>query len=325
MNNGTFQPSRLREKQIYYPKRRVAQVPSLNDKIVQHIIVDYHAYALMVKPLIKEASANTKGRGTDYGRDILIEHLRRFWRLHKKPPYILKGDVHSFFASIPHGRLLELIREHIEDADVRRIMESFVGLTERGSPLGLQQSQLTSNLYLSDFDHKIKEAWHEPFYGRHMDDFYVLSESRERLEEILNWAREYLGGIGLELNPKTAITFRSFDYLGYRFIVSDFGKVIVRLAPGKLKSKRRHLRKIADHLARGEIEPERAEAAYFGWRVHAIKARNARTQILKTDAYFDGYLQKAGYKLYIVPHEKGKIKWRVAVLAERGNNAKNNQ
>lgn len=123
--------------------------------------------------------------------------------------------------------------------------------------------------------------------------------------------------IGLELNPKSGIFYRSFDYLGFRYTVSGTGRVVVRLAPGKLKSKRRHLKKQVRELAAGEKTPEQLEASFFGWRVHASKAKNARTHIMNMDKYFDGLLREAGYRLYVYPYDKGKIKWRVSIVPER--------
>ena len=313
LQNGTFEPAPLRIKQIYYPKRRQAQVPSQEDKIVQHAISDTYAYFSLVAPLVKEASANTRGRGTDYGIDLLEKDLRAYWLKYRHPPYILKCDIHSFFASIHHERVFWMIDRYIDDEDVRKIMGKFVNLTKRGLPLGLQQSQLLANLYLSELDHKLKERMGVQFYGRHMDDFYILTETREKAETILSWVREYAGDVGLELNPKTGIFYRSFDYLGFHFTMSDSGKIIVRVAKNKLKSKRRHLRKMSGQLASGEIDTKRLEEAYFGWRQHALKAKNARTQVLNTDAYLDGMLRKIGYRLTIYKVSYGKVKWRVCV------------
>lgn len=186
-------------------------------------------------------------------------------------------------------------------------------MTELGLPLGLQQSQLLANLYLSEFDHRIKERWRMKYYGRHMDDFYILSDSKKKLEEILAWTHVYMDSIGLKLNPKTCICYRKFDYLGYRFIISDSGKIVIRLSKDKLKSKRRHLRKMVNDLSDGAITPKRLEVAYFGWRQHAVKAKNGRTQILNMDAYLNDMLNKIGYRLIIYKHPKGKIRWRVAV------------
>ena len=318
LQNGNFEPTPLRIKQIYFPKRRQAQVPSQEDKIVQHAIADTYAYFPLTAPLVKEASANTRGRGTDYGVDLLQKDLRAFWLKYHKPPFIVKGDVHSFFASIPHERVMLLIYRYLSDGDVQEIMRKFVNLTKRGLPLGLQQSQLLANLYLSELDHKLKERLGVEFYGRHMDDFYILCESREQAEALLVWIKDYVESIGLELNPKTAIFYRSFDYLGFHFTMSDTGKIIVRVAKDKLKSKRHHLRKLVGQLAAREITPQRMEEAYFGWRHHALKAKNARTQVLNMDAYLDGMLRKIGYRLIIYKVNHGKIKWRVCIAPTEG-------
>ncbi len=313
LNSGAFEPTPLRLKRIYYPKRRQAQVPSQEDKIVQHAIADEHAYYPMVAPLIKEASANTRGRGTDYGVKELQEQLRRFWNRHHKQPWILKCDIHHFFYSIPHGRANALIDRYIKDEAISAIMKKFVALTGRGLPLGLQQSQLLANLYLSDLDHKIKERLGFTFYGRHMDDFYILAETEAELRKALDWIREYVASIGLELNPKTAILYKSFDYLGYCFTLGDTGKVIVRLSKTKVQAKRRHLRRMARQLETGQITAEKFAASYFGWRQHAMKAKNARTQVLNIDQYTNSLLNTIGYALTVAKVNKGKVHWRVIV------------
>ena len=313
LNDGVFVPSPLRIKNIYYPKRRRAQVPSQEDKIVQHAICDHVIYYPMVKPLIDGASANTKGRGTDYGIKRLRNDLRSFWFRHNKVPYILKGDVKNYFGSIPIDKAIELAEKRIEDKEILDIVVKFIKLTNEGLPLGLQQSQLLSNLYLSDFDHRIKEEWRMKYYGRHMDDFYILSEDKKKLEDILAWSETYLESRGLKLNPKTCICYRQFDYLGFHFVVSDTGKIITRLSKAKLKSKRRHLKKMVEQLKNGEITSERMESAYFGWRQHASKAKNGRTQILNMDKYLDGLLNEIGYRLKVYKYPKGKVRWRVAV------------
>ena len=325
LQNGTFEPSPLRIKQIYFPKRRQAQVPSQEDKIVQHAISDTYAYFPLVAPLVKEASANTRGRGTDYAVDLLEKNLRSFWLKYHRPPVIIKADIHSFFASIMHERVFWMIDKYLDDEDVREIMRRFVNLTQIGLPLGLQQSQLLANLFLSELDHKLKERYGVEFYGRHMDDFYILCESKEKAEAILEFVEKYVTSIGLELNPKTCISYRSFDYLGFHFTMSDTGKIIVRVAKSKMISKRHHLRRLVEQLGKKEITPERLEEAYFGWRQHALKAKNARTQVLNMDDYLDGLLRKIGYRLIIYKVPYGKVKWRVLIApVKEENHVKNN-
>lgn len=298
LESGTFRPSPLRTKQIYIPKKRIAQVPSLVDKIVQHVICDNYAYDALTKPLIRETAACMRGRGSHYAVELFKEKLHWFYRKHECCPYILKCDIHSYFKAIPHGRLKNLIERYVLDDDVRRIMLQFVDMTEIGLPLGLQQSQLLANLYLSEMDHKIKEQFRARCYGRYMDDFYIMSTSEAELQIIWNWLIRYLAGIGLELNPKTDIFHGDVDFLGFSFRLTETGKVIARLRKDKRKTQKNRVGLMARQITEGKLTPEQAAQSYAGWRTHALEG-NCRNLVLKMDERFDARLQEADYKLII--------------------------
>jgi len=321
MNDWTFQPSDLRLKTIHYPKKRVAQIPSKEDKVVQHAICDYIAYAPLVSPLLPCTSANTRGRGTDYGIKMMRRDFTNFFREYHTPPYILKCDIHNFFGSIPHDRAKELIRRYITDATIINILDKFIDLnkTDVGLPLGLQQSQLISNLYLSDMDHILTEDMGNNYYGRHMDDFYIFSNSKEHLEDLWKWIDGYVQSIGLELNPKTGITYRSTEYLGYKIFISDSGKVISRLQNNKKKTKRHQLRKLVKELSEGKITAERLAASYQGWRQYASKG-NTHNMILSMDNYLNGQLSPLGLHMRMMYTGRKRLqsgqwrkKWRVVI------------
>lgn len=293
-----FQPSPLRQKKIYYPKIRVAQVPSLEDKIVQHAIMDGYGYAVLTRPIIKESSACLRQRGEQYALTLFRQQLRHFYNQHGHSPLILKCDIHSYFATIPHARVEQLIDRYVLDQDVKRIMLKYVHLTEVGLPLGLQQSQLLANLYLSEMDHIIKERFDIKLYGRYMDDFYILSDSQEELENIWSWLKSYLPSIGLELNPKTAIFDSSVDYLGFTFKMTASGKIVMRLRKDKVKTQKHRVRKLAALLGAGKVTAEYAAESYNGWREHATHG-DCGNVIKAMDKRFCAELQKVGYELIV--------------------------
>ncbi len=302
---GEFHPSPLREKQIYIPKRRVAQVPCLEDKIVQHAICDNYAYDRLTRPLIPETSACIKGRGDTYATALLTEHLHSFYRKYGQRPYILRCDIRKYFASISHDRLKRLIARYILDEDVRRIMEQFVDLTPSpGISLGLQQSQLLANIYLSEMDHRIKEQLHVRWYNRHMDDFLMLFPTREEAEEVLAWVDAYVQGIGLTLNDKTCIEYGKTDFLSFTFRQTETGKVIARLKKDKHTTQKHRLRLLTRQLAAGDKSPEAVADAYQGWRTHALQG-NTRNLVLKMDERFRTLLDAEGYELTVA--KKGKV------------------
>lgn len=308
LQNNMYKPAPLRIKQIYYPKRRVAQVPSVEDKIVQHLICDNYAYERFTKPLIKETCACIKGRGSDYARNLLKEQMHRFYRKHHTMPYILKIDIHSYFASIEHQGLIELIDRYIEDKQIKFVLLSFLDLTEIGLPLGLQQSQLLANLNLSELDHLLKEKYQVDENGRYMDDMYIFSDDLSFLEMLFEEIEKYLNKKGLELNPKSAITYNKIEYLGFTYKLTDTGKVICKLANGKKITQRHRLKLLAEELAVEKKSIEYVAASYQGWRNHASKG-NTRNALLAMDKMFDNALSKYGFRLdVIVVGGKEKVK-----------------
>ncbi|MBQ8578621.1 MAG: reverse transcriptase [Clostridia bacterium] len=303
LENGTFEPSPMRLKTIYYPKLRTAQVPSLEDKIVQHAICDNCFYDAATKPLIKETSACVRGRGNLYASWILKEQMHRYYRKHGKMPYFLKCDIHHYFASIPHDRVYMLLDRYVEDEEVKNIMRKFIGMTDIGLPLGLQQSQLLANLYLSEMDHRIKEVLRAEFYGRYMDDFYIMHHDPDYLRSCLAYIDGYVQSIGLTLNPKTEIHRGNMDYLGFNYHLTDTGKVIQRLVKSKRNTKRRQLKKMLRDLAENKITAEEFAASYLGWRAHALQG-DCYALVAAWDDWLRGELKKIGYHMIAT---KGRI------------------
>ncbi len=88
----------------------------------------------------------------------------------------------------------------------------------KGLPIGNLTSQLFSNVYLNGFDQYMKRVVGCKHYGRYVDDFYVVSESREWLHSIVPLAEKYLAdNLLLTVNRgKTKIysSRRGVDFLG---------------------------------------------------------------------------------------------------------------
>jgi len=140
------------------------------------------------------------------------------------------ADLKSYFDTIPHDRLLELIRRRVVDGSVLRlveqclkagVMEELKGwqATERGTPQGSVISPMLANLYLNPMDHEMeRRGW---ALVRYADDFVVLCWTKEEAETVMGWLREWTEAAGLTLHPtKTRIvnaTDEGFDFLGWHF------------------------------------------------------------------------------------------------------------
>jgi retron-type reverse transcriptase len=138
--------------------------------------------------------------------------------------WILKGDIRKFFASIDQNILIEIIKKYISDEDIisllSEIIKSFSSTREGvGLPLGNLTSQLLVNIYMNEFDQFIKHNLKVDYYIRYADDFVIMSNDREWIENILPRISTFLEEkLKLSLHPnKVSInTFASgIDFLGW--------------------------------------------------------------------------------------------------------------
>jgi RNA-directed DNA polymerase len=139
-------------------------------------------------------------------------------------------DLKSYFDTIPHDRLMALIKQRIVDGSVLAVIEQCLKAgvleelkdwqaTERGTPQGSVISPMLANLYLNPLDHEMeRRGW---AMVRYADDFVVLCRTKEEAETVLNQLREWTRAAGLTLHPtKTRIvdvTIEGFDFLGWHF------------------------------------------------------------------------------------------------------------
>ncbi|CAA7392616.1 RNA-directed DNA polymerase [Chryseobacterium fistulae] len=68
----------------------------------------------------------------------------------------------------------------------------FTSPTHCGLAIGNLTSQLFSNVYLCSFDHFIKERLGIEYYGRYVDDFFIMHESKDELKSLVGICRDYL-------------------------------------------------------------------------------------------------------------------------------------
>lgn len=297
MLSGQLKPDHMGMRYIAVPKPRKAQVPSVQDKLIMHILCDNVIYDAVAAQLGEGVSACMIGRGTEYGTKRAERLLKDYWREHHAVPYILKGDVHSYFASVDRDRIAALAAEVIPDEDVLRISRKYIYYDDQptGMPLGLQQNQCYGNLYLAELDHMITEECGYQLYGRHMDDFYVIAPTREELETLLGKITDKLAEIGLELNPKTTIERGRLDYLGFTHLLTGDGKHVLRLQNSKKKAKKRELKLIVHDLQAGHLTAEKVQQRYQGWRQRVMRA-GCRNVVFEMDRHFVLLLHKAGYR-----------------------------
>ena len=275
-------------------KRRHIEAPAIRDRIVQKILCQKILVPKLTKPLIYDNYASLKDKGTSFARKRIEILLKRFIRKHGSDGYILQVDVRRYFDSIDHRVLKELVHKKIhERPEIMELIDYLIDAssdTDKGLNLGSEAPQIFAIYYLSPLDTYVKTVCGMKYYGRYMDDIFVISDSKEELKILLEGIRKQISRLKLELNErKTHITKLShgftFMQIKYSF---DGQRVIKRPSHSKVVRERRRLKKYKLLFDKGVISEFDIHNAYKSWRNGVIKDCNAcKRTIQNMDRLYD--------------------------------------
>lgn len=272
LKDKTFNVSDYNEFKVYEPKERVIQTTSFKDKVIQHCLCDNVIMPRLQHVFILDNCAGQKGKGTLFGLDRLSEQMQQFYSRYGMEGYILKCDITKFFYNISHDQLKDIVHYHFGyDPDVCWLCDQFIDSTEgKGISLGNQINQGFALLYLDGMDKLIKHELGIEYYGRYMDDFYLLHPSKEYLKYCLEAIATYLETLDLTLNGKTQILpFKSgVNYLGFHTYITGTGKPIRLLKNQNKRNAQKKFVRMAKLVAAGSLPIEKFDSAYSAWKNH---------------------------------------------------------
>ena len=126
-------------------------------------------------------------------------------------------------------------------------------------------------------------------YIRYMDDLIMIHESREFLEECMRAVEEELRKIGFETNPKKTRIYNLRDgimFLGFRFCLTETGKVVMIADPKKVKAARKKYRRLVAKAKRGECTKESVDMSWATWINH-LENGNSYKLIQRMNQYYN--------------------------------------
>ena len=251
---------------IHDPKRRRIVAPVFRLRVAHHALMR-HVGPILDRGLVADSFACRSGKGAHAA-------VRRAWSHHRRAPWCCQIDVRGYFASIPHDRLLGMLRRRFRDRGLRRL---FVALLQAqsvtpgcGVPIGTLTSQHFGNAYLGPLDRLLLEQWKVRRFVRYMDDLVWWPKDRALARESLQSAEEFARDeLGLKLHePRMQRTHVPLLFLGVR--IDRAG-----LRPGRRRRRRQAIAR--QHWERayadGWIDAAQLQRAYDA--VRAVTAGTA--------------------------------------------------
>lgn len=294
LEDGTYRIDKYYNFTIYEPKKREIVSTKFKDRVFQRSLCDNYLYDAITRDFITDNCACQVGKGTDFARDRLAQHLRKYFKKHGSNGWVLGCDFRDYFGSTPHKTAKKASQKRINNewalGHVYDIIDSFNqgDDPEVGMGLGSQVTQLIQLALPSDLDHLIKEKLLIEHFIRYMDDFPLIHQSKEYLKHCLQNIKQALQPLGINLNEKKTQLYplkQGINFLGFKFKLTKTGKVIRLLSKKNIKRQKRKLRKFKRLVNEGKMTRKKADECYESWRDHANKG-NSYKLLQRMDAYY---------------------------------------
>lgn len=273
------------------------------------------------------ASVKGKGIGFTRKRlDVHLHQFYRRYRTNEG--YILLIDFRKFFDNIDHEKLLYFINKKIPDEAAMKLITYLISTFEvdvsymddeeyatcrsdifnslayhenvseemmtgekfmkKSLGIGSQISQISGIFYPTEMDNYCKIVRGCHFYGRYMDDTYVIHIDKDYLKKLLEDIIRICTDLGIHVNEKKTqvCPLTNFTFLKTKYTLTDTGKVIHRLPHDNVVRERRKIKTLSEMAEEGDIEYKDLRTQYGSWRGNA-QWYNAYKTIQRMDELYN--------------------------------------
>lgn len=198
--------------------RKIYKLPYFPDRICQWAIIQV-IEPYLIRTLTDDTYSALPGRGVERARRKMVRALKTD---PENTVWCLKIDISKYYPNINIDKLKLKYRRLFKDDDLLWLLDEILDSNpDTGVPIGNYLSQYSGNIYLSDFDHRVKEVYHIKHYFRYMDDMVFLSGSKEELQTLIKEITKYLADEH-DLKVKDSwslfrVEDRGIDFVGYVF------------------------------------------------------------------------------------------------------------
>lgn len=268
---------------VLNPKPREVWAANFRDRIVHHLVYNEISERFYRK-FIKDTYSCIPERGSLNAVKTLRKYIEVATDGHKRDCYYLKADIKNFFVSIDKDILFAELEKEVEEEWVLRLLRQIVYHDcrskvyvkspkwkfdllpdykslwntdgSKGLPIGNLTSQFFSNVYLNVLDQYVKQHWHCKYYCRYVDDFVILDEDPQKLNEIHKdltiFLKERLK-LDLHQNKKSVNKVeRGIDFVG--FVEKPYRRVLRQKILRKVFKLVRDQRKEQDWFTHEKLE-----------------------------------------------------------------------
>lgn len=280
----------------------------MRDRVVGHWICDERINPAIQPYLIYNNGASQKGKGLSFSRGLFEKDLHNYYlKTRSNQGYVGFVDMSKFYDNILHEVAREILQPKVDEftfwlfsciLDTFQIDVSYMSddefdhcleilfnsieyhktipkeqmtgekFMQKSADIGQQVSQSIGMFYPLRIDNYAKIVRGCKYYGRYMDDIYIIGPTREYVRSVIDGIKQEADKLGLFINDKkTRIVSldSTYQYLQIKYSLLESGKVMKRINPKSVTRERRKLKAYKRLIDKGLISYEAVEQAYKSW------------------------------------------------------------
>lgn len=328
LENRTYHAKKGSEFFVYERgKRRNIRSNPFADRVIRCCLCDDFLIPTLRRYLIHDNGASLSGKGISFTRRRFEQHLHEYYRKHGSEGYILLIDFSKYYDNIQHAKLRERVKQHIKDEELLwlfdEVLDNFkvdvsylndeqyskclsmkfngekqakldrkyltgTKFMAKSLAIGDQVSQICSVYFPTEIDNYCKIVKSIRWYGRYMDDSYIISDNKEFLHETLKEITKIASKLGIFINHKKTRIMKlnqPFTYLKLRYKLTETGRLVKRVSPKTVTRERRKLKKYKKLVDRGVMSLDDAKSSFKSWYGSYEKLLSYRTRLNMKSLY----------------------------------------
>lgn len=307
-------------------RKRLIKSQHIKDRVIQRSLNDYVLIPRIRKYLIYDNGASLTGKGVDFSRKRFEVHLQRAFKEYQGEGYILHIDFSKYFDNIRHDMALdqylrflsedefkfiskcfkefEVDVSYMSDEDYANCLSTLFNAVEysklpkefrtgekmmpKSVGIGNQISQITGILYPHRIDNFCKIVKGLKYYGRYMDDTYIIHHDKKFLQELLKELIVQCKSLGIFVNEKkTSIQkltgWNTFLKINYK--ITETGRLIKKVHNSTIRRERQRLRKFKKLLDKNRMSYDDILQCFMAWK-GVYKKYDSGYKIRRLETYF---------------------------------------
>ena len=308
-------------------KTRRIKAMYVEDRILQRCLSDYILTPVVTDYLIYDNGASMENKGVDFCRRRLETHLHKYYRQYGQDGYILMLDFSKFFDNLLHDYAKKILSDLIIDPKVNKLTNMMIDsfcqdvsymdddefaqclvttfnsidyqflsqgkqtgekIMHKSVGIGSHISQICGIYYPSEMDNFCKIVKGLKFYGRYMDDTYIIHHDKQYLQDLLLEIENLCSNIGIHINSKKTqiIPLRhGFTYLQIKYNLTESGHLVRRISRKTFARERRRLKSLKRLIDCNRITYSEVGQCYKSWRGN-IEKYDSYHSLVTMDNYF---------------------------------------